>query len=122
MNNLANNYVDQGRTTEAVAMQQRVLAINEKVAGPDSPDVARALSNLANSYKELGRPAEAVPLYERALRIFSQKFGEDLGLVADVYGALGVWSSTPGSSRTPAEISPGPSRFMSGSSGRSILP
>src|SRR5260370_8759427 len=70
-------------------MQQRVLAIYQKLTGPDSPDVAMALMNLANSYKELGRPTEAVPLYERALGIFTQKFGEDSGLVADALGAMG---------------------------------
>ena len=31
LNNLANVYVDQGRTEEAAAVQQRVLAIHEKV-------------------------------------------------------------------------------------------
>jgi tetratricopeptide (TPR) repeat protein len=47
----------------------RSLMINEKVLGPDHPDVATSLNNLASLYNTQGKYAEAEPLYKRSLAI-----------------------------------------------------
>ena len=65
-----------------------MLAIHEKVFGPDSQDVGRSLNNLANSYRELGHSDEALSLYERALRIMERKFGVDSNTSALALGAM----------------------------------
>jgi tetratricopeptide (TPR) repeat protein len=59
----------QAHYAEAVPLAQRVLAIREKVLGPDHPDVADALNKLAILYKDQGRYAEAEPLYKQSLAI-----------------------------------------------------
>lgn len=51
------------------AVLREMLAIDEKILGPDHPNVADDLAWLAGYYKDHKRPAEAVPLYERALTI-----------------------------------------------------
>ena len=57
-------------------MYQRALAIDEKVHGPNHPDVARDLNNLAGLYFSQGKYDEAEPMYQRALKIAEQKLGK----------------------------------------------
>ena len=59
----------QARLTDAKALLQRALAIDEAAYGPDHPAVARDLDNLAMILQELGQPEQARPLQERALAI-----------------------------------------------------
>jgi hypothetical protein len=47
LGNLAILYLDEGKYSEAEALQKRVLAIEEKALGKDHPEVARALSDPA---------------------------------------------------------------------------
>ena len=54
LNNLAALYNDQGRYADAEPLFKRALAIQEKVLGPDHPDVAVSLNNLANLYDNAG--------------------------------------------------------------------
>ena len=72
----------QGRYREAVPLMQRALAIDERVHGPDHPEVATSLNNLALVLQELGDPAGARPLAERALAIDEQAYGSDHPYVA----------------------------------------
>jgi tetratricopeptide (TPR) repeat protein len=92
-------YYDQGHYVEAEPLYKRALAIDEKVLGPDHPNVAIRLNNLAWLYQEQGRNAQAEPLYKRALAIDEKALGpqhpntravrENLRLMLDRSG-LGV--------------------------------
>ena len=55
----------------------RSLMINEKVLGPDHPDVAQSLNNLAGLYNTQGKYSEAEPLYKRSLAILEKVLGPD---------------------------------------------
>ena len=48
LKNLASLYYMQGKYSEAETLYQRALAIDEKVLGPEHPDVTPPLNNLAN--------------------------------------------------------------------------
>ena len=62
---------------EAIPLQQRVLAIGEKVLGPDHPSVAISLNNLAGLHRNQSRYADAEPLIKRALAIREKSLGPD---------------------------------------------
>jgi tetratricopeptide (TPR) repeat protein len=59
----------QAQLTDARALLERALAIDEAVYGPDHPEVAAALNSLAQILRGLGDVAGARPLQERALAI-----------------------------------------------------
>jgi tetratricopeptide (TPR) repeat protein len=59
----------QARHTDAKALEERALAIDEAAYGPDHPNVASRLNNLALTLQALGQPEAARPLQERALAI-----------------------------------------------------
>jgi len=50
-------------------LYERALAIDEKVHGPNHPEIAVDLRNLAGLLESMGRRDEARPLLERAQRI-----------------------------------------------------
>jgi tetratricopeptide (TPR) repeat protein len=77
LDNLALSLRDLGRAGEAVALQQRALAISEKALGPEHPTVAIRLDNLALTLRDLGRAGEAVALQQRALAISEKALGPD---------------------------------------------
>jgi tetratricopeptide (TPR) repeat protein len=56
---------------------ERALAINERVLGPDHPDLATSLNNLALLLRAQGELAAARPLCERALAIRERVLGPD---------------------------------------------
>ncbi len=47
LNNLAELYYGQGEYAEAESLYRRALAIQERVLGPEHPDVAASVNNLA---------------------------------------------------------------------------
>ena len=53
----AHDYYKQGRHAEAEQFLNRSLAIEEKILGPEHPDVATSLNNLAILYIDQGRYA-----------------------------------------------------------------
>ena len=53
------------------------LAIEEKVLGPEHPDVAGSLYNLAYLYEFQGNYIEAEPLYRRAVVILENALGPE---------------------------------------------
>src|SRR6266568_2285736 len=57
------------RFTDAKALLERALAIDEAAYGRDHPAVASILDNLATILLALGQPGAARPLLERALAI-----------------------------------------------------
>jgi tetratricopeptide (TPR) repeat protein/CHAT domain-containing protein len=88
-----------GKYAEATKVAERLLAIREKVLGPEHTDVARSLNNLAEVYRAQGRNAEAEPLYRRSLAIREKALGlehPDVAIVldnlAELYRAQGRYA------------------------------
>ncbi len=77
MNGLALYLTQRVRFDEAEHLHRRALASNEKLLGPDHPNVATCLNNLATLYHATNRLAEAEPLMQRALKIGEASFGKD---------------------------------------------
>jgi len=68
---------------------ERALAIDERVYGPDHPNVARDVNNLGMVLKDLGDLADAQEAYERALAIDERVYGPDHPNVATDVNNLG---------------------------------
>jgi len=62
---------------EARKVLEHVLAIRQKVLGPDHPDTAKSLDDLAKLIYALGEYETARPLFERALAIRERVLGPD---------------------------------------------
>jgi CHAT domain-containing protein/tetratricopeptide (TPR) repeat protein len=72
----ANELEKLGRYPEALASEQRLLSIREKLLGPHHPDVALSLNNLAVIYSHIeGKQADVEALYKRSLAIREQALG-----------------------------------------------
>jgi CHAT domain-containing protein/tetratricopeptide (TPR) repeat protein len=67
----------QGRIAEAIPLAQKMLAIYEKILGPDDPKVARSLNNLAFLYMATGAFTKVEPLLTRALVIEEKALGPE---------------------------------------------
>lgn len=59
----------QGKTAQAIVVAQQLVALTEKVVGPEHVQVAAELTFLAGLHKQLAQYPQAKALYERALRI-----------------------------------------------------
>ncbi len=57
-NNLAQAYLDAGRTAEAIRMLEATLRLRESKLGPDHPDTLQCRNGLAATYLEAGRTTE----------------------------------------------------------------
>ena len=90
LNNLGNLYRAQRQGARAEPIFRRALELKEKIAGPDSLDVAITAQNLAVVYDELGRFGEAEALYLRALAIKEAKLGAEHPSVAVTLSNLGA--------------------------------
>ncbi|GAB4208478.1 MAG: CHAT domain-containing protein [Coleofasciculaceae cyanobacterium] len=80
---------NQGQYAAAIPLEERALAIREKVLGPEHPDVASSLNNLANQYLALGKYPKAEPLFQRALTIRENVLGSEHPDVAFSLNSLG---------------------------------
>ncbi len=96
LNNLAQQYFNQGRYDEAEVLFKRALAIREKALGLEHPDTSVSLSNLAMLYRVQGRYGEAELLNKRSLAISEKALGAEhpdtaisLNNLADLYQAQG---------------------------------
>eukprot|EP00903_Cladosiphon_okamuranus_P016211 g14959.t1 len=67
----------QGKYEEAEPLYKRTQDIDEKVYGPDHPEVASILNNWAEVLKKQGKYTEAEPLCERATEILEKALGPD---------------------------------------------
>ncbi|CAM9900520.1 unnamed protein product [Ectocarpus sp. 4 AP-2014] len=67
----------QGKYAEAEPLYERSQAIQEKVLGPEHPDVATSLDNRASLLESQGRYAEADALFLRAIEIDEKTLGPD---------------------------------------------
>jgi tetratricopeptide (TPR) repeat protein len=75
--NLANVYVQLGRTQEAAVLLERSLADSERVLGPDRQATLSTRANLANVYAQLGRTPEAAVMLEQSLAGSERVLGPD---------------------------------------------
>jgi CHAT domain-containing protein len=96
MNNLAIVNEGLGRYAKAVELQRRVLALKERVAGPDHPEVAITLNNLAKVYYDQGEYGQARQSYQRARAILEKKPGVMELDFADSLTGLGAVSQIEG--------------------------
>jgi tetratricopeptide (TPR) repeat protein len=62
---------------QAEPVQRRVIAIAERILGPDHSSVATCINNLAQLLQDTNRLAEAEPLMRRALAIAQRSHGPD---------------------------------------------
>lgn len=69
LNNLATLYMSRGQNDRAASLNRRVVQINEKIFGPDSPEVAMSLSNSSFPLNAQGKRTEAEAVLKRALEI-----------------------------------------------------
>jgi len=67
-----------GDPQEAKKNFERALMIEEKVYGPDHPEVAETLNNLGMTLQNLGDLQEAKRNFERALMIEEKVYGPDI--------------------------------------------
>jgi ATP-binding cassette, subfamily B, bacterial len=74
---LAEAYRAAGRTEEAVALHEQILATRQRVLGPDNPSTLGARNNLANALRAAGRTEEAVALHEQVLAAYERVLGPD---------------------------------------------
>ena len=66
-----------GRYADAEPLLKRAIEIQEKIAGPGHPDVAKSLTNLAELYRLTGQYAKSEPLQRRALEIQEKALGTE---------------------------------------------
>jgi hypothetical protein len=77
MGNLAIDYSEAGRRTEALELSERVLQLRKSKLGEDHPDTLTSMGNLAIDYSEAGRRTEALELSEKVLQLRKSKLGDD---------------------------------------------
>ncbi|MDP3075009.1 tetratricopeptide repeat protein [Bradyrhizobium sp.] len=90
LNKQVNELAKAGKYTEAIPLQQRALAIQEKALGPDHPGVAGLLYNLAYLYHVSRRYADAEPLYKRSLALEEKALGYDHPNIAGSLNNLAI--------------------------------
>jgi tetratricopeptide (TPR) repeat protein len=78
------------RLSHAEPLDQRALAIWEKILGPLHPNVATGLNNLAALYHAQGKYADAEPLHRRALAIRQKVLGLEHPAMATSLNNLAV--------------------------------
>jgi tetratricopeptide (TPR) repeat protein len=93
---LAKSLDRQGRSQDAITLNQNMLAIQKRVLGPEHPDTLDSMSNMAISYGHLGRFKEAADLQAETLDLRKWILGPDhpetldsMSNMAISYGHLG---------------------------------
>ncbi|MFO0701109.1 MAG: tetratricopeptide repeat protein [Nitrospira sp.] len=86
-----------GKAREAIPLAQQLLAIREKVLGPEHPETATALNTLGSLYHSVGEYEEARPLMLRVLAIREKVLGMEhpdtarsLRNLAEIYRVTGA--------------------------------
>eukprot|EP00438_Fugacium_kawagutii_P011085 Skav208621 [mRNA] locus=scaffold248:603137:604533:- [translate_table: standard] len=77
MSNLASVLDDLEKYAEAETMSRKCLEMNERILGPEHPDVLSAVSNLANVLCSLEQYQEAEVLYVRCLEARERLLGKE---------------------------------------------
>jgi CHAT domain-containing protein/Tfp pilus assembly protein PilF len=102
----------QAQYEKAIPLAQRVLAIREKLLGPEHPYIATSLNNLALLYEAIGAYEQAEPLLRRALAMDEKMVGPDhpdtarsLNNLASLYYKSGAYAMAEPLLRRALEIS-----------------
>ncbi|HEY0432133.1 MAG TPA: tetratricopeptide repeat protein, partial [Pyrinomonadaceae bacterium] len=70
------------RYEEAEPLLEQALELEQKILGPEHPDVALSMNNLAMLYFSQGRYDDAEPLLLHSLELYQKAFGEEHSNVA----------------------------------------
>ncbi len=111
LTDLVQVYNIQAKFSEAEIMILRVIALDEKLLGPDHPNVAASLNNLAENYRVRGLHNQAEAAYIRAIQILEKRFGPENDLVKHVRNSYHQFlkeSGKPVQDRTPMATGEGP--------------
>ena len=97
LNNLALILAEDGRLTEAVAIDRELLDLIRRLHGAEHPWVAQSLSNLAFDLREVGNLDEAEHWRLRALEIsegldYYAEMGSAYNGLAALYNLKGDWN------------------------------
>ncbi|MFI1979516.1 FxSxx-COOH system tetratricopeptide repeat protein [Streptomyces wedmorensis] len=87
---LAASYWLAGRTSEAIAIEEQVLADRERVLGHDHPDTLHARASLAASYYQDGRTDEAIAIEEQVRTDTERVLGHDHPSTLNALANLGA--------------------------------
>jgi tetratricopeptide (TPR) repeat protein len=82
--------IKNGEPTDARALLERALLINERHFGLEHPRVAVTASTLGQMWQELRQPDRALEMFERALRIEERERGPDDPRLAAALGNVGT--------------------------------
>jgi len=100
---VADSYENRGRYAEALALDQRALALKIQALGPDHWDVALSRGNVAIQLHRLGRDAEALVENQKALDSLQRAFGSahlDLALHLSSRGEIHLSLHQPAAAAT----------------------
>lgn len=75
-NNLAVLYSNMGRYAEALAFDEKSLALKTQILPAQHPDIALSMNNLADTHLTLGAADKALPFLQQALAIFRANFAD----------------------------------------------
>ena len=85
---LGQAYIFLGNDDEATSVNQRLLALDRQIHGPDDPHLTDALENLEQIQEKLGNYPQAEQYGREALRIDEAWYGKDHPETADMMTAL----------------------------------
>jgi tetratricopeptide (TPR) repeat protein len=75
MNNLAKDYMQEGKLGQAEQLFQQTIAIQTRVQGPEHPDTLRTMYNLGTVYERQGKASDAENLFSRILAARTRALG-----------------------------------------------
>lgn len=85
---------------EGIAIARQAIETQERVLGPDHPDISTSLNDLGYFYQEQGNYAAAEPLYQRAIAIREKTLGPEnphtakcLNNLAGIYVSQGKYAA-----------------------------
>ena len=111
LNFLGSLHLSRGNYAAAEPPLTRALAIREKIADFDHPDLARSQNNLATLYVAQGKLEKAEPLLKRSLAIRTKVFGREhrdvaasLDNLAMLYSAQGKYAQAESLFKSSIEI------------------
>ncbi len=87
---LASVYLREGSAERAMPLAEEALAINMRVGGDQSLDVALAYANLAECHRVSGHAARALPLFRKSRAIYERVLGVDHPRVSSVLTQEGL--------------------------------
>ncbi|CAN5906812.1 hypothetical protein BH11GEM1_BH11GEM1_28270 [soil metagenome] len=79
----------QKRYADAETLMRSALAVQERLLGPENPDLASSFNNLGALYWTMGRYGDALPLYERTRKVFERTLEPGHPRMASVLNNLG---------------------------------